>query len=211
MAPFHGLFEPIQLTGESVLDTSLLFAMVVYGFIAVFLKEAIDWLSRRIVRRRAEQAAQEPLTTPRRRPRERRRVRLGDLALAFPESAASTAELHVGGAAFYPPMLRDIEGATSSVHINQFGFRPGEIGERFADALLARAADGVEVRVVVDARGSDPDGKSRDFYARLLAGGVEVRVVRAMQLRASPQPAAAGDAARAGRWSSSATSTTAST
>jgi hypothetical protein len=64
MAPFHGLFEPIQLTGKSVLDTSLLFAMVVYGFIAVFLKEAIDWLSRRIVRRRAEQAAQESLTTP---------------------------------------------------------------------------------------------------------------------------------------------------
>jgi cardiolipin synthase len=123
-------------------------------------------------------------------------VRLRDLALAFDESTASTADLHVAGREFYPRMLRDIDAATSSVHVNQFGFRPGVIGEQIAGALLARAAAGVAVRVVVDARGSDPDGKSRDFYARLLAGGVEVRVVRAMHLRASPQPPAAGDAAR---------------
>jgi cardiolipin synthase len=135
------------------------------------------------LRARAERIARSP-------------VRLGDLALAFEESTASTADVFVAGSEFYPPMLRDIEGATSSVHINQFGFRPGVIGEQFANVLLARAAAGVAVRVVVDARGSDPDGKSRDFYARLVAGGVEVRVVRAMQLRASPQPAVAGDAAR---------------
>ena len=120
-------------------------------------------------------------------------VRMGDLALAFAESTASTADIYVSGREFYPPMLHDIEGATSSVHINQFGFRPGIIGGQFASLLLAKAAAGVAVRVVIDARGSGPDGKSRDFYARLLAGGVEVRV---MQLRASPQPGAGGDDAR---------------
>jgi cardiolipin synthase A/B len=135
------------------------------------------------MRARAEQLARSP-------------VRLRDLALAFEDSTATTADVHVAGSEFYPPMLRDIERATSSVHINQFGFRPGVIGEQFASVLLARAAAGVAVRVVVDARGSGPDGKSRDFYARLLAGGVEVRVVRAMQLRASSRPAVAGDAAR---------------
>ena len=135
------------------------------------------------VRTRAERLARSP-------------VGLRDLALAFEESTASTADVHVTGREFYPPMLHDIEGATSSVHINQFGFRPGVIGDQFATVLLAKAAAGVAVRVVIDARGSDPDGKSRDFYARLLAGGVEVRVVRAMQLRASPQLAATGAAAR---------------
>ena len=119
-----------------------------------------------------------------------------DLALEFAESTASTADVYVAGREFYPPMLRDIEGATSSVHINQFGFRPGVIGDQFASLLLAKAAAGVAVRVVIDAQGSGPDRKSRHFYARLLAGGVEVRVVRATKLRASPQPAAAGDAAR---------------
>ena len=39
-------------------------------------------------------------------------------------------------------MLADIAAATSSVHINQFGFRPGTIGESFAEALLAKAGKG---------------------------------------------------------------------
>jgi cardiolipin synthase A/B len=120
-------------------------------------------------------------------------VRLADLALAFDESLASTADVHVEGRNFYPPILEDIAAATSSVHINQFGFRPGVVGEQFAEALLAKAADGVAVRVVVDKQGSDPDGSSRALYERLLAGGVAVRVVRATELRAPSQPAAAGD------------------
>ena len=119
-------------------------------------------------------------------------VRLADLALAFDESAANTADVHVEGRNFYPPILADIAAASSSVHINQFGFRPGEIGEQFADTLLAKAAEGVPVRVVVDRQGSGPDESSRAFFERLLAGGVEVRVVRATQLRAPAQPVAAG-------------------
>ncbi len=34
MAPFRGIFEPIALSDQSVLDTSLLFAMIVYGLAA---------------------------------------------------------------------------------------------------------------------------------------------------------------------------------
>ena len=86
-------------------------------------------------------------------------------------------------------MLRDIGAASSSVHINQFGFRPGAIGEEFATALLAKASEGVPVRLVVDGQGSRPDGSGREFYERLRAGGVEVRVVRATRLWAR-QPAA---------------------
>jgi len=122
----------------------------------------------------------------------RGQVRLADLALAFDESTAATADVHVEGRNFYPPILADIAGASSSVHINQFGFRPGSIGEQFAEALLAKAAEGVPVRVVVDKQGSDPDGSSGEFYERLLAGGVEVRVVRATEVKAMSQPAAAG-------------------
>ena len=111
-------------------------------------------------------------------------VALTDLALAFEESTASTAEVLVEGTEFYPPMLGDIAGATSSVHINQFGFRPGRVGELFAEALIAKSAEGVPVRLVVDRQGTDPDRGSRDFYRRLLAAGIEVGVVRAAQPRA---------------------------
>jgi cardiolipin synthase A/B len=111
-------------------------------------------------------------------------VTRGALALAFSESTASSVEVHVEGRNFYPPMLADIASASSSVHINQFGFRPGVIGDAFADALVEKAAEGVPVRLVVDRQGSDPDRASRALYDRLTAAGIEVCVVRATTLRA---------------------------
>jgi uncharacterized protein YggT (Ycf19 family) len=44
MAPFRGIFTPIELTDRSVLDTSLLFAMVIYGFVAIVLQHLLDWI-----------------------------------------------------------------------------------------------------------------------------------------------------------------------
>jgi uncharacterized protein YggT (Ycf19 family) len=64
MAPFRGLFEPIELSGNSVLDTSLLFAMIVYGFVALFLKAAIDWLTGRVERRHRQLATRQPGVQP---------------------------------------------------------------------------------------------------------------------------------------------------
>ena len=111
-----------------------------------------------------------------------------DLRLAFAESRASSVDVHVEGRNFYPPMLEDIRAATSSIHINQFGFRPGAVGDAFADALVAKAAEGVPVRLVVDRQGSKPEEDSRAFYERLTAAGIEVCVVRATKPRASVGP-----------------------
>ena len=99
------------------------------------------------------------------------RVGRAELALEFEQTAASSAELHVEGRNFYPPMLADIASASSSVHINQFGFRPGMVGDRFAAALIAKAQEGVPVRLIVDRQGSDPERGSREFYERLTAPG----------------------------------------
>ena len=123
-------------------------------------------------------------------------VALRDLAIAFSESAASSVEILVEGKAFYPPMLEDVARATSSVHVNQFGFRPGAIGDRFAEMLIAKAAEGVQVRLVVDTQGSSPEGGARAFYERLTAAGVEVCVVRATKPRAAYGPLAGGGATR---------------
>jgi cardiolipin synthase A/B len=111
-----------------------------------------------------------------------------DLGLAFAQSRASSVDVHVEGRNFYPPMLEDIRAATSSIHINQFGFRPGVVGEVFADALVAKAAEGVPVRLVVDRQGSKPEEDSRVLYERLTAAGIEVCVVRATKLRAPDGP-----------------------
>lgn len=111
-------------------------------------------------------------------------VRRAELALAFDRSSASAAQLHVEGRNFYPPLLADIAASSSSVHINQFGFRPGLVGDRFADALVAKAREGVPVRVIVDRQGTDPERGSRDFYRRLTESGIQVCVNRATQPRA---------------------------
>jgi cardiolipin synthase len=115
---------------------------------------------------------------------EAERVERRELALAFEESRAAAAKLYVGGEGFYPPMLADIHAATSSVHINQFGFRPGKVGDRFAAALVEKARSGVPVRLVVDEQGSHPYDASKVFYEQLTQAGVEVAVTRATKVRA---------------------------
>jgi uncharacterized protein YggT (Ycf19 family) len=56
MAPFRGLFESIRLNGRSVLDVSVLFAMIVYGIVALALRALIDWLTYRVDLLRAREA-----------------------------------------------------------------------------------------------------------------------------------------------------------
>ena len=54
MEPFRGIFTPIELGTpgssevESVLDTSVLFAMIIYALVALAVRALIDWLSFRI-------------------------------------------------------------------------------------------------------------------------------------------------------------------
>jgi cardiolipin synthase A/B len=111
-----------------------------------------------------------------------------DLGLAFAESRATSVDVHVEGRNFYPPMLEDVRAATSSIHINQFGFRPGVVGDAFADALVAKATEGIPVRLVVDRQGSKPEEDSRALYERLTATGIEVCVTRATKPRAAVGP-----------------------
>jgi uncharacterized protein YggT (Ycf19 family) len=54
MTPFRGIFEPIQLGDQSVFDTSILFAMVVYSIVGLGIRALLDWLSLRMVRLDAE-------------------------------------------------------------------------------------------------------------------------------------------------------------
>jgi cardiolipin synthase len=115
-------------------------------------------------------------------------VALAALSMAFEESSAASAEVLVEGRSFYPPMLEDIASASSSVHINQFGFRPGVVGDRFAEVLVAKATAGIPVRLVVDRQGSDPERGSQALYERLIAAGVEVCVVRATKPRIAAGP-----------------------
>jgi hypothetical protein len=55
MAPFRGLFKPVDLSGNSVLDPSIVFAMIVYGIVGLALSALIDWLTEKMILMRNRQ------------------------------------------------------------------------------------------------------------------------------------------------------------
>jgi len=103
-----------------------------------------------------------------------RRAQRSDLTLAFEPATATRMDLLIDGGQFFPRMLEDIEAATTDVHILIFGFKAGEIGDRFRDVLVEKVAAGVPVRIITEAAFSQPGLGSKEFYASLVAGGVQV-------------------------------------
>ena len=74
----------------------------------------------------------------------------------------------------YPAWLDAIARAQRFIHFESYIIHDDPVGEQFSDALIARARDGIAVRVIYDWMGGF--GKtSRRFWNRLRAGGVEVR------------------------------------
>ena len=103
-----------------------------------------------------------------------RRGERRDLSLDFVPATATRMDLLIDGAQFFPRLLEDVEAATTDVHILIFGFKAGEIGDRFRDALVAKVAAGVGVRIITEAAFSQPGLGSKAFYDSLVAGGVQV-------------------------------------
>jgi cardiolipin synthase A/B len=74
----------------------------------------------------------------------------------------------------YPAWLDAIAAAKRYIHFESYIIHEDEAGGMFADALIAKAQEGVRVRLAYDWMGGF--GKtSRRFWNHLRAGGVEVR------------------------------------
>jgi cardiolipin synthase A/B len=74
----------------------------------------------------------------------------------------------------YPAWLEAIAGAKRSIHFESYIIHDDAVGAEFSDALIAKARDGVRVRVIYDWLG-DVGKTSRRFWNALRAAGVEVR------------------------------------
>ncbi len=99
-----------------------------------------------------------------------------DVAIPYAPTTAADVQLYVEGKTFFPAIIDDINAAESSVHVMMFGFYPGEWGTKIADALTAKADEGVEVRVSVDRYGSKVFTENSDLYKEVSSSGVEVVV-----------------------------------
>ena len=65
-------------------------------------------------------------------------------------------EVLQNGDGFFPRLLADVAAAEESIHIESYVWWKGEICRQVAEALSARARDGLEVRLLLDAVGSSP-------------------------------------------------------
>jgi uncharacterized protein YggT (Ycf19 family) len=63
MQPFRGIFPSVEGEQGSVFDVSMLFAMFMYGLLALGAHGLIDWIDRKIVAKRYE-AMWRPAATP---------------------------------------------------------------------------------------------------------------------------------------------------
>ncbi|MDB6082148.1 MAG: phospholipase [Gammaproteobacteria bacterium] len=102
-------------------------------------------------------------------------------AAGAPLVAGNGVRLLKDAAENYPAWLAAIRSAEHKIFFENYIFREDEIGAEFADALKAKARDGVRVRLIYDWLGSL--GKSsRKFWRALSAAGVDVRCFNPVQL-----------------------------
>jgi cardiolipin synthase A/B len=74
----------------------------------------------------------------------------------------------------YPAWLAAMASARHHIHFESYIIHEDSAGHEFADALIAKAQEGVRVRLIYDWMGGFGKTSSK-FWSRLRAGGVEVR------------------------------------
>ncbi len=93
-------------------------------------------------------------------------------ATGVPFAAGNRIEILHNGAAFYPAMLEAIDTAQHSITIEAYIYWSGEMGKTFAAALARRAAEGLRVKILLDAVGSSSIGA--EILTTLESGGCQL-------------------------------------
>ena len=90
-----------------------------------------------------------------------------------PLSTGNKIELLQDGPDTYKAMIAAIEGARDHINLETYILDDDEVGQRFADALIAKQRAGVQVNLIHDSVGTlyTP----RAFFKRLTEAGVQVR------------------------------------
>ena len=84
----------------------------------------------------------------------------------------SEIKIYTIGTEKFKDLLKDIQGATHHIHLQYYIFCDDEVGVRFKDALIAKAKEGVKVRVLYDDVGC---WNVKDkFFDEMKEAGIEV-------------------------------------
>ena len=92
------------------------------------------------------------------------------LSLPFKDNAV---EFYTDGYQFFPALLQAIKGATNHIHLDPYIIADDPLGRLVSDALIAKAREGVEVRLIYDDVGCWRVPER--FFDRMRQAGVKVR------------------------------------
>ena len=92
------------------------------------------------------------------------------LSLPFKDNAV---EFYTDGYQFFPALLQAIKGATNHIHLDTYIIADEPLGRLVSDALIAKAREGVEVRLIYDDVGCWRVPER--FFDRMRQAGVKVR------------------------------------
>ena len=92
------------------------------------------------------------------------------LSLPFKDNAV---EFYTDGYQFFPALLQAIKSATNHIHLDTYIIADDPLGRLVSDALIAKAREGVEVRLIYDDVGCWRVPER--FFDRMRQAGVKVR------------------------------------
>lgn len=92
------------------------------------------------------------------------------LSLPFKDNAV---EFYTDGYQFFPALLQAIKGATNHIHLDTYIIADDPLGRLVSDALIAKAREGVEVRLIYDDVGCWRVPER--FFDHMRQAGVKVR------------------------------------
>ena len=92
-----------------------------------------------------------------------------NLSLPFKDN---NVDIHTDGYQFFTALLQEISKAKSHIHIDMYIFADDALGRLVADALIDKARQGVEIRVIYDDVGCW--NVSSQFFERMREEGIEV-------------------------------------
>ncbi|KMQ64838.1 hypothetical protein ACM46_11495 [Chryseobacterium angstadtii] len=98
-----------------------------------------------------------------------------------PLSEGNHAEVLINGEGKFEKVFEVLEKAAHHIHLEYYIYDNDEIGNRLADLLIRKAAEGVVIRFLYDDMGSGKIG--RNLLKRLKNGGVEVSPVNKITFR----------------------------
>jgi cardiolipin synthase A/B len=101
-----------------------------------------------------------------------RHLALEQAVVGSPLMVGNKVVLLQDGPATFQQMFTAIHNAKDHIHMETYIIEADEVGNRFADALIAKQAQGVEVRLIYDSVGAINAPKA--FFQRLIDGGVTV-------------------------------------